>query len=138
MHAHARTHARTGTRTGTRTHLKDVLGPAGEAVVGGAGAAGAHTDLAHLVRLAQVGRPLHPHHTHQGCGRTVMTSAAFSSTRETVAPDLLMLSMKSVQNHNNAAKSTLKRCASYGHCHVTSSGITVLHTTSRDSSHDQK
>ena len=53
---------------GALPHLKDVFGHARQAVIGDGGGAGADADLPHLVRLTQVGRAVHPHHTHQSCG----------------------------------------------------------------------
>lgn len=46
-------------------HLKHVLGDAREAVIGNTRRAGAHTDLTHLVRPAEVWRSFWSHHTHQ-------------------------------------------------------------------------
>lgn len=54
------------------SNLKDILGHAGEAVVSYARAAWAHADLSNLVRLTEIGCPLHPHHTNHSWRHTVV------------------------------------------------------------------
>ena len=51
--------------TGRPLHLEGVLGHARQAVVGGAGGNGANAEFSDLVRLAEQGDALGPHHAHQ-------------------------------------------------------------------------